>query len=593
MTAKMSRPIQQGGSWLVTEMIPDSILTPERLTDEHRLIGQTARQFVENELLPNLEKLENKDWFLARQLLRQCGDLGLLGTDVPESYGGTQLDKAASIVVGGIIGEEGSFGAMFGVQTGLTIMSIRCFGTEEQKQKYLPKLVSGEMVGAYCLSESGSGSDALAAKTRADHHPNGGFVLNGEKMWITNGGFADVFIVFAKLGGEEFTAFIVERNVQGVSSGKEERKMGLYGSSTTSVIFQNAKIPQESLLGNIGKGHKVAFNILNYARFKLGAAATGSSLAAIGEAARYANQRKQFGQAIGKFGAIKHKLGEMTAQAYAAESMIYRVAGLLDRTLKNNSLDDNTTLLAALEDLSVESSIVKVANSEMLNYVLDENIQIHGGNGFVRDYPAEQRYRDSRVNRIFEGTNEINRLLIPATLIRRTLKGNISLIQSSKTYVHEIHKQKLSDSTENNIFEVELRSVSAFKQVALMVINASMKRYGDRLNDEQEVLLFTADIIIDTFRSESAVLRTLQAFTDKKPTAELQAAAMRIVVDSSISKIEVSARQVLATMFEGDALRAHLEELKGLVNVKPINAVELRRRLAEATMENGKYIFCV
>ena len=464
MTTVTSTSVQKGGSWLISETAAGPIFTPERLTDEHRLIRQTANQFVANEVMPNHDQLEQKDWDLARNLLRRCGELGLLGTDVPEAYGGVLLDKAASIVVGGRIGQSGSFGTMFGVQTGLAIMPIRCFGTREQKQKYLPKLVSGEMVGAYCLSESGSGSDALAAKTRADRQPDGSFVLNGEKMWVTNGGFADVFIIFAKVGGEQFTAFIVERKFPGVSSGKEEHKMGLHGSSTTSVILQEAKVPPENLLGEIGKGHKVAFNVLNYGRFKLGAAASGSSLAAIGEATRYASQRKQFGEAIGNFGAIKHKLGEMTVRAYAVESMVYRIAGLLDTMIEGRDPAEDAALLAALEEFAVESSIVKIAASEMLNDVLDENIQIHGGNGFVKDYPAERHYRDSRVNRIFEGTNEINRLLIPGMLIRRALKGDFALIQAAKKLLDEIMGPPAMAVADEGLLEEQLRAVAGVQE---------------------------------------------------------------------------------------------------------------------------------
>ena len=591
MSTVTSTSVQKGGSWLISETAPGPIFTPERLTDEHRLIRQTANQFVANEVMPSHDQLEQKDWDLARNLLRRCGELGLLGTDVPEAYGGVLLDKAASIVVGGRIGQSGSFGTMFGVQTGLAIMPIRCFGTREQKQKYLPKLVSGEMVGAYCLSESGSGSDALAAKTRADRQPDGSFVLNGEKMWITNGGFADVFIVFAKVGGEQFTAFIVERKFPGVSSGKEEHKMGLHGSSTTSVILQEAKIPPENLLGEIGKGHKVAFNVLNYGRFKLGAAASGGSLAAIGEATRYASQRKQFGEAIGNFGAIKHKLGEMTVRAYAVESMTYRIAGLLDMMIEGHDPAEEAALLTALEEFAVESSIVKVAASEMLNYVLDENIQIHGGNGFVKDYPAERHYRDSRVNRIFEGTNEINRLLIPVMLIRRALKGDFALIPAAKKLLDEIMGPPAMGVAGEGLLEEQLRAVAAFKKVGLMVIGAAMQQYGDKLTHEQEVLSAAADILIDTFGSESAVLRALQASSESQPTAELQADAARVMVDSAAGRIEIAARQALAAMAEGNTLRTQLAALRRLLKVTPINAVALRRRLAEEMVARGGYIF--
>ena len=594
MTTATATSVHTGGAWLIGDTAPGSMLTPERLTEEHRLIDQTVSQFVATEVMPSHDQLEQKDWNLARTLLRRCGELGFLGTDVPELYGGLALDKAASSVVGGRIGQSGSFASTFGVQTGLAIMPIRCFGTKAQKEKYLPGLVSGETVGAYCLSESGSGSDALAAKTRADRQPDGSFVLNGEKMWITNGGFADLFIVFAKVDGEQFTAFIVERKVPGVSSGNEEHKMGLHGTSTTPVLFQDAKVPADNLLGEIGNGHKVAFNILNYGRFKLGAMVSGGSLGAIGEATKYASQRKQFGQAIATFGAIQHKLGEMTVRAYAVESMVFRVAGLLDAMLEGHDpddADDDTAVLAALEEVAVESSIVKVAGSEMLNYVLDENIQIHGGNGFVKDYPAERHYRDSRVNRIFEGTNEINRLLIPGMLIRRAVKGDFALIPAAKKLLDEVMGPPGVAETADGLLEDQRRAVGAFKKVGLMVLGSAMQHYGEKLTDEQEVLSFAADILIDTFASESAVLRALQASSGGLPTAQLHADAARVAIDAAAGRIEIAARQALAAMAEGDTLRTELAALRRLLKVTPINAVALRRRLAEEMVTKGGYLF--
>ena len=383
-----------------------------------------------NEVLPALDRLEQKDWDLSRQLLRRCGELGLLGVDVPEAYGGVGLDKVSSLIVSDRFARAASFHAAMGAQANLTVTPLYLFGTESQKQKYLPRLLSGELVGAYALSESGSGSDALGAKTRATRQADGSFVLNGEKMWITNGGFADVFIVFAKVDGEHFTAFIVERAFGGLTSGKEEHKMGLHGSSTTPVILQDVKVPAENLLGEIGKGHKVAFNVLNFGRFKLGAGCSGGAQCAIDESATYAAQRRQFGQPIASFGAIRHKIGEMIARAYAVESLVYRTAGLIDARIDATPHDaaDGSAALAALEEYAIEASIAKVAGSETLNFVLDENIQIHGGNGYVRDYPAERHFRDARVNRIFEGTNEINRLLIPGMLARRAVKGTLPII---------------------------------------------------------------------------------------------------------------------------------------------------------------------
>src|SRR6058998_1137294 len=429
----------RGGEWLLQPSSGDSLFTPEKLTDEHRLIGRTAQEFVQNEVLPVLDKLEAKDWALARRLVQRGGDLGLLGVDVPEAYGGVGLDKVTSLVVSEKMASSASFGATFGAQANLTVVPLVLFGSEAQKQKYLPKLLSGEMIGAYGLSESGSGSDALGARTRATRQADGGFVISGEKMWITNGGFADLFVVFAKVDGEHFTAFLVERGF-GVKSGKEEHKMGLHGSSTTPLIFQDVKVPAENVLGEVGKGHKVAFNVLNFARFKLGAMCAGGARGAIAESARYAATRRQFGQPIASFGAIKHKIGEMVVRTYAVESLLYRTAGLVDARVDAtpHEATDGGPALAAFEEYAVEASIAKVAGSEALNYVLDENIQIHGGNGYVRDYPAERHFRDARVNRIFKGTNEINRLLIPGMLARRAVKGDLPLIAAAKALQDEL-----------------------------------------------------------------------------------------------------------------------------------------------------------
>src|SRR5437667_4795999 len=426
--------VLKGGEWLIKDIDADAVFTPERLTTEHRLIAQTTEAFVANEVLPRLDRLEQKEWTLSRELLKRCGELGLLGADVAETYGGLGLDKVASMVVSEKMARAASFGSTFGAQANLCALPLMLFGTEQQKQKYLPKLTTGELVGAYCLSEPGSGSDALGAKTRATKQADGGFVLNGEKTFITNGGFADVFIVFAKVDGELFTAFIVERAFAGVSSGKEEHKMGLHGSSTTPLVLQEVRVPADNLLGEVGKGHKVAFNVLNFGRFKLGGMCSGGAYVAIGEAAKYAAQRQQVGQAIASFGAIKHKLGQMTAWAYAVESMMYRTAGYIDARVEAtpHQPTDGAAALAALEEYAIEASIAKVAGSEMLDYVLDENVQIHGGNGFVRDYPAERHYRDARVNRIFEGTNEINRLLIPGMLAKRAAKGDLAILAAAK-----------------------------------------------------------------------------------------------------------------------------------------------------------------
>src|SRR4051812_47934524 len=478
MATTTATGILRGGEWLLAASAAADVFTPERLTEEHRLIGRTAQEFVDNEILPVLEKLEQKDWALARTLVVKGAELGLLGVDVPEAYGGLGLDKVTSLVVSEKLARSASFGATFGAHANLTIVPLMLFGTEAQKQSYLPRLLSGEIIGAYGLSESGSGSDALGARTKATRQPDGSFVLNGEKMWITNGGFADLFVVFAKVDGDasagrepQFTALLVERGF-GVKSGKEEHKMGLHGSSTTPLIFQDVKVPAENVLGEVGKGHKVAFNVLNFARFKLGAMCGGGAAGAIAESAKYAAARRQFGHPIASFGAIKHKLGEMVVRTYAVESLLYRTAGFVDAKIDATPHDpaDGSAALSAFEEYNVEASIAKVAGSEALNYVLDENIQIHGGNGFVRDYPAERHFRDARVNRIFEGTNEINRLLIPGMLVRRAVKGELALISAARALQEELLGPPSMPAADDGILADERKAIEAFKKTALMIL---------------------------------------------------------------------------------------------------------------------------
>jgi alkylation response protein AidB-like acyl-CoA dehydrogenase len=584
--------VVHGGAWLLEEPEADSVLTPEQLSDEHRLIQQTADEFVTTEVLPAVERLEQKDWQLARALVRRSGELGLLGTDVPEAFGGVELDKAASIVVGEAIGRSASFATTFGAQTGLAITPLLCFGTEEQQQRYLPQLVSGELVGAYALSESGSGSDALGAKARAVRQPDGAYVINGEKMWITNGGFADLFIVFAKVDGEQFTAFIVERGFPGVSTGHEEHKLGLHGSSTTPLILQDARVPAANVLGEIGRGHRVAFNVLNYGRFKLAAMCSGGARGAIGEAARYAAQRKQFGQPIATFGAIQHKLAEMTIRKYVVESMLYRTAGLIDGRLAQSAGSPyGGAVLAALEEFAIEASILKVAASEMLDFVLDENVQIHGGNGFVKDYPAERHYRDARVNRIFEGTNEINRLLVPGMLAKRAVKGVLPLIAAARQLQDELLTPSLPEPVGDEPLEAERRAVKAMKKAALIVLGTAMQTYAEKLTDEQEIMSTAADILIDAYAAESAVLRAVAAGAGASTGAPLHRAAAAAFVNDASGRVEIAARNALAGMTDGDTLRTLLAALRRVMKGMPVNTIALRRRLAEAVVQKKGYPF--
>jgi alkylation response protein AidB-like acyl-CoA dehydrogenase len=585
---KVAETTARGGAWLIEDALPQTIFTPERVSDEHRMIAQTAAEFIGTEVEPATERLEQKDWTLARALVQRCGELGLLGADVPEAFGGVGLDKVSSVIVGEAVGRSASFATTFGAQTGLAITPLLCFGSDEQKQKYLSGLVSGQLIGAYALSESASGSDALGARARATRQDDGSYRLSGEKMWITNGGFADLFIVFAKVDGEHFTAFLVERSFPGVSTGKEEHKMGLHGSSTTPLLLQDARVPAGNVLGEVGKGHKVAFNVLNYGRFKLAAMCSGGARFALGEAARYALDRRQFGQPLATFGAIRHKLAEMAIREYAVESMLYRTAGLIDGMLQGSHASE--LVLAALEEFAVEASILKVASSEMIDFVLDENVQIHGGNGFVRDYPAERHYRDARVNRIFEGTNEINRMLIPGMLAKRAVKGTLPIIAAARQLQDQLLAPGFAESPSDRPLDAETRAVAALKKTALMVLGTAMQTYGAQLAEQQEVLIGTADIIIDTYAAESVLLRALDGASGTVDRSAHEAAA-RTFINDAAGRVDVGARVALAAMAEGDTLRTLLAALRRIMKVTPVNTVALRRTVADAIVSRKGYPF--
>jgi alkylation response protein AidB-like acyl-CoA dehydrogenase len=591
-------PHTRGGDWLVSDAAADLIFTPERLTDEHRLVAQTASAFVRDEVLPAIDALESKDWTRARALIRRSGDLGLLGTDVPEAFGGVGLDKAASTVVGEAVGAGASFATTFGGQTGLAITPILWFGTPAQRAKYLPRFVSGEIVGAYCLSESSSGSDALGARTRAVRQPDGSWLLTGEKMWTTNGGFADVFIVFAKVDGEKFTAFIVERTFPGVTTGGEEHKMGLLGSSTTSVILSDARVPADGLLGEVGQGHRIAFNVLNLGRFKLAAMCSGGAKLAIREAASYATTRKQFGQPISTFGAIRQKLAEMTIREYVVESMLYRTTGYIDAAIEG-APDDPTAAMRALEEFAVEASLLKIAGSEMLDFVLDENVQIHGGNGFVHDYPAERHYRDARVNRIFEGTNEINRLLAPGLLIKRALKGGPPVIDAAKRLRDEIQQPVIGSmaSGDDDPMAATRQAVGSLKRTTLMVLGLALDTYRDALSNEQEILMLASDLMLLTYAAESALLRAAQIthaaerHSGSSEVAALQRDAAAVFAHDAGLQADGFARTAISAMTAGDTERTMLAALRRLLKVPPVNTIAARRRIADRVVNKKGYIF--
>lgn len=573
-----------GTHWLLSPATPDAVATPERLTDEQRLIRQTTRDFMRQDVLPHLDALDARDWTAARTMIRKAGALGLLGVDVPEELGGVALDTLSSLLVAEGVAANASFATTFGATTGLAIVPLLLFGTDEQRARYLPRLASGEWVGAYALSEATSGSDALGARARAVRDADGRFVLDGEKMWITNGGFADVFIVFAKIDGEHFSAFIVERAFPGVSSGREEHKMGLHGSSTTPLVLQGVRVPAANLLGEAGRGHKVAFTVLNYGRFKLGAMCAGGARVALADAATYAQQRRQFGRPIAEFGAIRHKLGEMTARLYAAESLLYRLAGAIEAARGDG-------LNAALEAHAVEASIAKVAGSEMLEYVLDETVQIHGGNGFVRDYPVERYYRDARVNRIFEGTNEINRLLIPGQLMRRAVKGDLPLIAAARGLQDDLLRPAAADADEGTALDKAARLGDGLRKVALMTLGAAMQRFGEAVQDEQEVLSWVADIAIEAYAADSAVARARQAADAGRDEAGAHATAALTAVIGGALRADAAARQVLAASAEGDLLRIALVGVRRYLKLPAVDTVRLRRELSDRALERQGYAF--
>jgi alkylation response protein AidB-like acyl-CoA dehydrogenase len=583
--------VRRGGEWLVGESSPDDVLTPEKLDEEHRLVGRTAAEFVEQEVMPALGELEQKNWAVARKLLLRAGELDLIGTDVPESVGGVGLDKAASIVVGEAVGAGASFATTFGAQTGLAIIPILCFGTPAQQRAYLPRIMSGELVGAYCMSESGSGSDALSVRTRAVKQADGSWVLNGEKMWITNGGFADLFIVFAKVDGEHFSGFLVERSFPGVSTGKEEHKMGLHGSSTVPLILQDARVPAENLLGEVGKGHKIAFNVLNYGRFKLAGMCSGGAKSAIKESIAYALTRRQFGQPIATFGAIRHKLAAMTIREFAAESMLYRTAGLMDAALGEGN-HEPSAIAAVLEEYAIESSLLKIAGTEMLDFVIDEEVQIHGGNGFVRDYPPERRYRDARVNRIFEGTNEINRLLVPTMLLKRAMKSGLPVMQAAKGVQDElvsVAPTPLGESTDP--LSEARRTVSAMRKVAVVSLGLAALTYGDALQHEQEALMLISDIVLETFAADSATLRAAHAASIGHAAAGLQSDAATVFTYEAAVRVEIGARSLFAAMLSGDQLRTSLAGLRRILKPAPVNTIVPCRRIADAVAQKKGYVF--
>jgi butyryl-CoA dehydrogenase len=577
-------PKTTGGSFLIEDRSPKEIFAPEDLTDEHRAIGRAAAEFYKNEVEPNLEAIQHGDHELAVRTLRQSASLGLVAITTPERYGGMELDLISAFVVAEQISKDASYSGWHGAHAGIGTLPLLLFGTEAQKAKYLPRLSTAELVAAYCLSEPHAGSDALAAKTRADLSPDGThYLLNGQKMWITNGGKADLFTVFAKIGGEQFSAFLVERAFPGVSSGAEEKKMGIKGSSTTAIFLDNVKVPVENLLGEPGRGHIIAFNVLNLGRLKLGPATVGGSKNVLQISLKYAQERKAFGSTIAQFGMIQHKLAEMAIRIFAAETMSYRVAGAIEARLEDFSWerpDAAHTFMKAVEEFAVECAIVKVYASEVLNYVVDEGVQIHGGYGFHQDYAVERAYRDSRVNRIFEGTNEINRLLITGMLLKRAQRGQLGLVKAAQGVMSEI----VGGQATGDWPDEEHRLVSNAKKIALVLMGVGYQKFLGELDKQQEVLAGISDVVMDAFAMESALLRSL-----KKPS-EAMSDMTAVLLRDAMAHIEISARNVLAACSVGDALRTNMAVLRRLAKYEPVDAIGLRHKIAQRLLAAGRYV---
>jgi alkylation response protein AidB-like acyl-CoA dehydrogenase len=584
---------KKGGGFLLERPAPEEIFTPEDINEEQKMIAKTTEDFVKEQVWPVLEEIENHNFDHTVRLLKQAGELGLLGADVPEEYGGFGLDKITSTLITEKISLGRSFGLSHGAHVGIGSLPIVLFGNEEQKKKYLPALATGEKIAAYALTEPGSGSDALGAKTTAKLSEDGKYyLLTGEKQWITNSGFADVFIVYAKIDGEKFTAFIVERDFPGVSVGPEEKKMGIKGSSTRTLILDEARVPVENLLGEPGRGHVIAFNILNIGRFKLAAGCLGSAKRAIEISAKYAQERKQFKVPIAKFGLIREKLATMAAKTYALESMVYRTGGYFEENLSQVEGAQGADVAKAIAEYALECSINKVFGSEVLDYVVDEGVQIHGGYGFMQEYEIENMYRDSRINRIFEGTNEINRLLIPATLMRKAMKGELPLIQAAQELQEELLTMMPTlPEEEPALLEEEADLIENAKKIFLMSAGLAVEKYQMELEKQQEILRDIADIAIEVYAMESAWLRAKKALDKEgEEKARLKADLTRAYVYEAFPRVEQRARHILSAMEEGDVLRTQLSVLRKLTRYTPINEVALKRSIAKQVLEADGYV---
>ena len=578
-----------GGGFLIADIAAADVFTPEDFTEEQRQVAATAERFMTDEVLPAAGQCEQKDSARMLGLLKKAAELGFLGVLVPEKYDGLELDLTTQMIICEQMGRYASFSTTYGAHCGIGSLPLVFFGTHEQKQRYLPAMVSGERVAAYCLSEAHAGSDALSARTRAELSPDGShYILNGEKMWISNGGWADLFTVFAKVGGEKFSAFLVERGMPGVKAGAEEHKMGIRGSSTTPLVLENAAVPVENLLGEVGRGHIIAFNILNLGRLKLGLACVGGGKDVLAESIRYAKQRQAFGRSIAEFGLIQHKIAEMAVRLFAAESMAYRISGMIDSRLAGFSWDDDNaaqTALKAVEEYAIECAMAKVYCSEALDYIADEGVQIHGGYGFHQDYMVERAYRDSRINRIFEGTNEINRLLTTGMLLKRVAQGRLDLMSAVQGVADELAAGGGSASEE---VSPERDALSRAKKATLLSAGVAYQRFGNKLESEQEVVAALSDMFTAVFAGESALLRAekLQA----KGRGEQAAEMVTVLFHDALASIQQRAGLVMNACGEGSALQKNLAGAHKLTRTHPVNTIALRRRIAKRLLAAEKFI---
>ena len=599
MTANPAATRTSGGAFLITNTTSDSCFFPEDFTDEHRQIAQTTADFATNEVVPNSDAIEHKDFTVTRRLLKEAADLGLTAVDIPEEYGGLEMDKATSAIIAENISKQGSFSVVFSAHTGIGTLPLVWYGTEAQKRKYLPKIANGTMVGAYALSESSSGSDAVNANTRAVLSEDGKtYTLNGEKMWITNGGFADLFTIFAKClitegkdaGKERLTAFLVEKGTPGFRSGNEEHKLGIRGSSTTPLVLTDCKIPAENLLGEVGKGHHIAFNILNVGRYKLGNAAVGGARMAFNNGLRYSKERKAFGKAICEFGLIQEKIANMATGIFVGEALCYRTVGLIDQALAGVDKNDTKEIQKQIESYAVECSIVKVWASEMLDMVVDESLQIFAGYGYVEEYPAERAYRDARINRIFEGTNEINRLIITGWLMKSAMSGKLALMPAIKSIMDEVMSGPSEKEERIGPLATEYDLLAAAKKLTLFVAGSATQKYMQKIADEQEVMGALADMIMAVFTLESAILRADKIATKQGSSASaIPVAMVRIYAAQAMETIEKSARMVIAAVAEGDMARTQFAILRRLGKHEPADTIALRRQVATHQIKAGKY----